>query len=139
MRSLPAALSFLTRFPVGRWVQFDAAGVARSAGWFPWIGILLGAIYGAAAALLRDRLPLPIPSIVLVALDALLTGALHWDGLADNPDGFGGGKDREDVLAIMRDSRIGSYGGVALVLLIALKMAAYSLLLGHEHWFEIIL
>ncbi|MGH8335335.1 MAG: adenosylcobinamide-GDP ribazoletransferase, partial [Gammaproteobacteria bacterium] len=139
MKSLLAALSFLTRLPVGRWAQFDATDVARSAGWFPLIGLLLGAICGAAAALLREHLPLAIVAVVLLALDALMTGALHFDGLADTADGFGGGKECEDVLRIMRDHSIGSYGGVALILLIALKVVAYCVLLQREHWFQAIL
>ncbi len=53
-------------------------------------------------------------AVLLVVLDALATGALHFDGLADTADGFGGGKSREDILRIMRDHAIGSYGGVAL-------------------------
>lgn len=135
MKSLLAALSFLTRIPAG---SFDGADVARSAGWFPLIGVALGAMYGGAAALLRGHLPLAVVAVALVALDAVLTGALHFDGLADTADGFGGGKDREDVLRIMRDHSIGSYGGVALVLAIGLKGAAYSALLGRERWFEAI-
>jgi cobalamin 5'-phosphate synthase/cobalamin synthase len=71
---------------------------------------------------------------LLVALDALVTGGLHFDGLADTADGFGGGKTREDVLRIMRDHAIGSYGGTALVLLVELKVAAYAALLGGDRW-----
>jgi len=134
MKSLFAALSFLTRFPAARWARFDTADVARSAGWFPLIGILLGAICATAASLLREHLPSVIVAVVLIALDALLTGALHFDGLADTADGFGGGSDREDVLRIMRDHSIGSYGGVALILLIGLKIAAYGVLLMRDHW-----
>ena len=128
MKSLIAAISFLTRLPVGRLVKVDAGDVARAAGWFPFVGLLLGAIYAGAAWLLRGHWPDVVVAVLLVALDALLTGALHFDGLADTADGFGGGKDREDVLRIMRDHAIGSYGGTALVLLVALKVAAYSLL-----------
>jgi cobalamin 5'-phosphate synthase/cobalamin synthase len=139
MRSLAAAISFLTRLPVGRFVQFDSSDVARSAGWFPLVGLLLGAIGAGAAAVLRGHLPSMLLAVILVVLDALLTGALHFDGLADTADGFGGGKDRDDVLRIMRDHAIGSYGGTALVLLVALKVAAYSALLGGERWFWAIL
>ena len=67
-----------------------------------------------------------------------MTGALHLDGLADTADGFGGGRDREDVLRIMRDHSIGSYGGTALVLVIALKVAAYSALLQRDRLFPAI-
>jgi cobalamin 5'-phosphate synthase/cobalamin synthase len=139
MKSLAAALSFLTRFPIGRLVSFDASDVARSAGWFPMVGLLLGAIGVGVAFLLRGHLPPLLMAVILVVLDALLTGALHLDGLADTADGFGGGRNREDVLRIMRDHAIGSYGGAALALLVALKVAAYSALLGREVWIPAIL
>ena len=139
MRSLAAAVSFLTRLPVGRFVAFDLAAVARSAGWFPLVGILIGAICAGVGFLLREHLPSALVAVVLVTLDALLTGALHFDGLADTADGFGGGKNREDVLRIMRDHAIGSYGGTALALLVALKVAAYAALLNGDGWLPAIL
>ncbi len=108
MKWFLAAIAFLTRFPVGRWVAFDAEDVAHSAGWFPLIGTFLGAIYSLAAVLLKGHLPSAVIAVLLVLLDALATGALHFDGLADTADGFGGGKDREDILRIMRDHAIGS-------------------------------
>ncbi len=129
MRSLLAAIAFLTRIPIGSRADFDPDDVARSAGWFPLIGALLGAIYCAVAVILRPHLPPPIVAILLVTIDALLTGALHYDGLADTADGFGGGKDRTDVLQIMRDHSIGSYGGLALAIVIVLKIAAINALL----------
>ena len=134
MKRLLAATAFLTRLPVGRWAAFDAGDVARSAGWFPLIGILLGIIYSGAAVLLKGHLPSGAVAVLLVILDALATGALHYDGLADTADGFGGGKNREDILRIMRDHCIGAYGGVALVVLVALKIAAYDGLLRQSEW-----
>jgi cobalamin 5'-phosphate synthase/cobalamin synthase len=134
VKSLVAAIAFLTTFPVGRLVACDASDVARSAGWFPLVGAILGLIDYLAASLLKDRLPLGVVAVLLVILDALLTGALHLDGLADTADGFGGGRSREDVLRIMRDHNIGSYGGVALVALVALKVTAYAALLNRGNW-----
>jgi adenosylcobinamide-GDP ribazoletransferase len=134
VKSFLAAIAFLTRLPVGRLAVFGAADVAHSAGWFPVIGLLLGATYAAAATLVRDYLPLGVVAVLLVSLDALATGALHFDGLADTADGFGGGKSREDILRIMRDHAIGSYGGVALVALVALKVMAYAALLTRDNW-----
>jgi cobalamin 5'-phosphate synthase/cobalamin synthase len=131
---LLAAIAFLTRFPVGGWAAVDAADVARSAGWFPLIGTLLGIIYSAAAVLLKGHLPSAAAAVLLAMLDALATGALHYDGLADTADGFGGGKNSEDILRIMRDHAIGAYGGVALVVLLALKIAAYDGLLRRSEW-----
>ena len=124
----------MTRIPVGRFSAADEVSVGRSAGWFPLVGLLLGAFGSLAAASLKDYLPSTVVAVLLVLLDALVTGALHYDGLADTADGFGAGRNREDVLRIMRDHAIGSYGGVALVVLIALKVTAYSALLRQSHW-----
>ena len=134
MRSFLAAVTFLTRLPVGRLAAFDAADVAHSAGWFPLIGVFLGMICILTAALLKNYLPLEVVAVLLVILDALATGALHYDGLADTADGFGGGKGREDILRIMRDHAIGSYGGMALATLVALKVTAYAALLKQSNW-----
>jgi adenosylcobinamide-GDP ribazoletransferase len=134
VKSLLAAIAFLTRFPVGRFLAVHVADVAQSSPWFPLIGLLLGAIYTLAAGLLRSHLPLMAVSVLLIFLDAILTGALHFDGLADTADGFGGGGSREDVLRIMRDHSIGSYGGLALVVVVALKAAAYAVLLQQSNW-----
>ena len=139
MRSLLAAVAFLTRFPVGRSVPFEAADVSRSAGWFPLIGLLLGGLSIAAAALLKRHLPPIVIAALLLLLDAVLTGALHFDGLADTADGFGGGKGREQVLAIMRDHSIGSYGALALALVVGLKLTAYATLLKQSDWLPALL
>jgi len=71
-----------------------------------------------------------VSAVLLVSLEAALTGGLHLDGLADTADGFGGGHTREDTLRIMRDHAIGSYGGAALSLAILLKVAAMAALIG---------
>lgn len=134
MKSFFAGVAFLTRLPVGKIATFDAADVAHSAGWFPAIGLLLGAVYALAAVLLRTHLPPAVIAVLLIVLDALLTGALHFDGLADTADGFGGGKTRDDVLRIMREHAIGSYGGLALAALVALKTTAYTRLLQQSDW-----
>ena len=134
MRSFLAAVAFLTRIPVGRFLSFDGADVARSAGWFPLVGALLGATSTLFAFLVHEHLPPAVVAVLMVLLEALLTGALHFDALADTADGFGGGTTRDDVLRIMRDHAIGSYGGVALALLIALKVTAYAALLQRPSW-----
>jgi len=119
-----AALGFLTRLPSGRRGIVGAEDVARSARWFPLVGALLGGIYVGIGLLLIRVFPPFVTAVIIVAMDALLTGALHLDGLADTADGFGGGHTREDVLRIMRDHSIGAYGAIALILVIALKIGA---------------
>jgi cobalamin 5'-phosphate synthase/cobalamin synthase len=122
------AVAFLSRLPVP--LDFDAADVGRASLFFPLIGAALGALSVGAAHLLRmTSLPPLVQAALLVALGALATGALHFDGLADSADGFGGGRTREDVLRIMRDHAIGAYGALALVLLVVLKVGAIAALL----------
>ncbi len=134
MKSLLAAVAFLTRIPVGRSRAFDAIDVGHSGGWFPLVGAALGGFACLLAALLKDRLPLGVVGVLLVLVDAIATGAIHFDGLADAADGFGGGTDRDDVLRIMRDHAIGSYGGVALAICVALKVMAYAAVLNRTNW-----
>src|SRR5260370_2507243 len=105
----------MTRIPVGRFSAADEVSVGHSAGWFPLVGLLLGAVGSLAAAALKDYLPFAVVAVLLVMLDALLTGALHYDGLADTAYGFGAGRNREDVLRIMRDHAIATYVALPLV------------------------
>jgi cobalamin 5'-phosphate synthase/cobalamin synthase len=128
MRRLLAGIAFLTRLPVPARLAFDARDVARATLVFPVVGLLIGGVQALVAALLAPHLPPLLIAALLIAVAALLTGALHLDGLADMADGFGGGRTREDVLRIMRDHAIGAYGAVALILQIAVKLAALSAL-----------
>jgi len=139
VKSVLAAFAFLTRIPVPGAAGFDGDDVARAAAWFPLVGMALGGIYGLAAALLRNHLPSLVLAGLLVLLDVLFTGALHFDGLADTADGFGGGKNLEDTLRIMRDHLIGSYGGVALALVVTLKVTAFSMILQQSNWLPALL
>lgn len=128
MRSLLVAVAFLTRLPVRP--AADARDVARAMPLFPIVGAALGAALAAAAAGLHRALPAPLVAILVVALGALATGALHLDGLADTADGLGGGRDADHALAIMKDHAVGAYGATALVLVLAVKAAAVQALLG---------
>jgi adenosylcobinamide-GDP ribazoletransferase len=122
------SLRFFSRLPApgGAGAQFSLARLAWSA---PIAGALIGALAALAFAL-ADLLRLPpfLAAAFAVATLALATGALHEDGLADVADGFGGGKTREAKLAIMRDSRIGAYGAVALALGLMLRVGALAAL-----------
>ncbi len=132
--ALSAAFGFLTRLPAPP-AAFDARTLARSLVWFPWVGVALGACQFALAGLLGDERSPLLSAALVVALSALLTGALHLDGLADVFDGLGGGRgDRARTLAIMRDSRIGSFGALALCLVVTAKIAALEPLLASGVW-----
>src|SRR4051812_12943574 len=118
-----AALAFLTRIPVGRWVALGADDVGRGVAFFPVVGAAVGALAGLAAEGLDGPLPALVAGGLGVAAALVLTGALHLDGLADTADAFGSG-DRPRRLEIMRDSRIGSFGAAAIALAVLVEAAA---------------
>lgn len=128
MRRVAVAIAFLTRLPVPGAPALDAAEVGRAAMFFPAVGALLGGLLAVAARILSPRLTPTLAAALLVALLALLTGALHLDGLADTADGFGGGRTAEDVLRIMRDHAVGAFGATALVITLGVKVAAIAAL-----------
>ncbi|WP_077002669.1 adenosylcobinamide-GDP ribazoletransferase [Variovorax sp. KK3] len=138
VRHFLLALQFFTRVPVtGRladWVGFSPAMLRASAAHFPGVGWLVGAV-GAAVFLLTQPGLHGVAGAAAAALlstiaTVLLTGAFHEDGLADVADGLGGSADRERALEIMKDSRIGAFGAIALVLALGLKIALLATLAG---------
>jgi adenosylcobinamide-GDP ribazoletransferase len=130
LADLSAALGLLTRLPTGWLPQHSSpAGFARSIWAYPLVGLGIGAAGGAVmAAGLWLGLPPLVAALWSLAATLLLTGGFHEDGLADTADGFGGGRDRARKLEIMRDSRIGSYGVLALVLALGLRAATLAAL-----------
>jgi adenosylcobinamide-GDP ribazoletransferase len=128
--TFPLALTFLTKFPWFRTAPADAGALARAMFWFPWVGALLGLVYWGAWAALGRVWPGPAAAGVLLALTVWSTGGLHLDGLADTADGLGGGHTPEARLAIMKDSRVGTFGVLALVVALVLKFAFFLSLAG---------
>lgn len=135
MKSLVCAISFLTRFPVPQSFIFDAKDVGKATVFFPLVGAILGGLQFLVVKTLEfagvsfeTTLKAVLLAIVLLIINAFATGALHFDGLADMADGFGGGLDKKNVLRIMRDHVIGTYGGTALILLLLLKVTAIAAL-----------
>ncbi len=120
LRSLLAAFRFLTRIPLpGR--PTEGRELQGAVAWFPLVGACVG-LFTAAAFHFASRLwPPAIAATLAVAAGLLLTGGFHEDGLTDAVDGLGGGFTREKVLAIMKDSRIGAYGSMALVCALLLR------------------
>jgi adenosylcobinamide-GDP ribazoletransferase len=112
---LLAAVQFLTRLPV-RPGPYQQDSLARAVKFFPIVGLLIGSGSLLLYKLLVPHLPLTIIALLVVVYLVAITGCIHEDGLADSADGFGGGWEREKVLAIMRDSSIGTYGAVSLAL-----------------------
>lgn len=124
-RRFLVAVMFFTRIPVGL-ADVNDSDLNRAVRFFPLVGILVG-IAGALVFWLCDHvLPLEISVLLSMAATVLLTGAFHEDGLADAIDGLGGGWTKEQVLTIMVDSRLGSYGAIGLVLALLIKYQALS-------------
>lgn len=118
------AVMFLTRIPVPRTLPYSPALLNGSSRYFPLVGLLVGLV---AALVYQIATLLWTPALALVlsmVATLLLTGAFHEDGLADTFDGLGGSHERERALAIMKDSRIGTYGSVGLGLALAVKFLA---------------
>ena len=120
------ALQFLTRVPVPRWVGFEPAWLQQSVRYFPLVGLFVGLVAAAVMGAAHWLLPDVLAAGLGIAATVLLTGAFHEDGFADTCDGLGGAVDRARALAIMKDSRIGSYGSVGLILMLGLKAAALT-------------
>jgi adenosylcobinamide-GDP ribazoletransferase len=121
------AVSFLTRLPMPHPEGAMPPNFVRAQRMFPIVGALIGAAVGLLCLGLRH---IGVPDLAAAALalgvGAMLTGALHEDGLADVADGFGGGRDVAAKLEIMRDSRLGTYGALALLVSFATKLSALA-------------
>ncbi|OJV12466.1 MAG: adenosylcobinamide-GDP ribazoletransferase [Dyadobacter sp. 50-39] len=126
------ALQFYTRIPAPQWVIYRPEYLSLATAYLPLIGWLVGLIAGGAW-LAGDYLTNPsIAVLCSMIISILLTGAFHEDGFADVCDGFGGGWTREKILEIMKDSRVGTYASVGLILILALKFALLHTIVGAE-------
>ena len=124
---LGISVAFCTRLPLAQSAPTEGRDVARAS----WAMPVAGALVGGMAALVywagyRGGLPSWPAAALALAAAVAMTGVLHEDGLADTADGFGGGKDREHKLAIMRDSRLGTYGACALAASFMLRWSALA-------------
>lgn len=115
------AIQFLTRLPVPQLPGFKTGWLAESTRFFPLVGALVGAIAVGVWWLSSLLFPPLVAVGLMMSASVLVTGAFHEDGFADVCDGFGGGKTREAVLAIMKDSRIGAYGAMGVAMMLGLK------------------
>jgi len=127
------SVQFLSRFPTPQYTSITAMEMGRSVSWFPVVGALIGAVL-VAVAQLQVWLPPEVVAGVVLAVWILSTGALHLDGLADTADGWLAGGDHQHVLEVMKDSRIGTGGGVALVGLLLLKWSLVVVLIEYQAW-----
>jgi len=139
MRRFLAALQFLTIVPLPAGLHPDERALGGSLPFFPVVGLLTGAAVALADWGLGRLFPVGVTSVFTVILMIAASGALHIDGLADTADGFFSARPRERILAIMRDSRSGPMGVVAIVCVVALKIALVASVAGPWRWWVLLL
>lgn len=128
LRIFLTAVQFFTRIPVPAWVGHSAQQLAQAARYFPLVGMCVGLLCAAVLMIAAQVLPLTLAVGLSMVAGILITGAFHEDGLSDFADGLGGGFTREKALEIMKDSRVGAYGAISLILVLLLKYQALTVL-----------
>jgi adenosylcobinamide-GDP ribazoletransferase len=126
IKILFTAIMFYTRIPVPASTGFSNEMLNKSTRYFPFIGLIVGGIGALIFWLLHFILPFQVSIILCMATTIFVTGAFHEDAFADFCDGFGGGYTKERILEIMKDSRIGTYGAVAILLMLTTKFVCLS-------------
>ncbi len=127
VEELLVAFQFLTRLPISR-IAYQPNSLSRSAKFFPVVGLVIGLGAAVLQNVLTPHLNRALAALLVLTFLVLMTGALHEDGLADTVDAFGGGRNREQALTILRDSRIGSFGALALVLSVLARLLLLSII-----------
>ena len=129
MKNFRSAIQFMTALPAGRAGEFEAAGMVP---WFPAVGLLLGGLLALFDALAVRLWSLPTAAVLEVVLLVVMTGAFHLDGLGDTADGLFSHRPKEKMLEIMKDSRIGAMGVVAICSVLAVKWTGLNGLRDHR-------
>lgn len=140
-RSFLLAVGFFTRIPVPHFPDFQEQELNHAARYFPLVGIIVGLAGATVHVLAQQIFPSEIAVLLSMAATIYLTGAFHEDGLADSADGLGGGWKSEQILTIMQDSRLGTYGAIALFLMLfgkfqllnalPVQFVAYAIIIAH--------
>ncbi len=139
MKSFFAAVQFLTIVPVPATWSGKAEDLQKSITFFPVVGVFIGLVVATLDAGLSRLLPLHLSSLLVVAAMVGLSGGLHIDGLADTADGLFSSRSREEILEIMKDSRVGPMGVVAIVFVVGAKVLAITSLPATVRWGVILL
>lgn len=132
LRQFLLAIQFLTRLPVPNRLATTEAELGRAAAFFPLVGVIVGGSTAGVYLLAARVVSPPVAILLALVFAAFITSGFHEDGLADTFDGLGGGWTKDRALEIMRDSRIGAYGALALIFLILGKFITLTEL-GSEH------
>lgn len=129
MKALILTLQFLTRLPLPFMIEGGPDLFAKGMKYFPAAGLLIGGLDLGLAALLMLVFPADITAMLVVLFDLYLTGGLHMDGLADTADALGSHRNKERMLEIMKDSRIGTFGVLAVIAVLLIRMGMYRQIL----------
>jgi adenosylcobinamide-GDP ribazoletransferase len=129
------ALMFYTRIPCPSWIDHSEEYINKATRYFPLIGWIVGTASALIVFFSAMLFSTSVSIILSMVVSILLTGAFHEDGFGDVCDGFGGGWTKEKILEIMKDSRMGAYGVIGLILLLALKFFTLIELLNLDLWF----
>lgn len=132
LRLFFTAVQFFTRIPLPAWVGHSAQQLDQATRYLPAVGMCVGVLAAVVLWVCAQVLPLSLAVALSMVSGILATGAFHEDGLSDFADGMGGGYTREKILAIMKDSRIGAYGAIAIVLTLLIKYQALLALGTHS-------
>lgn len=117
------AVTFFTRIPVSRWAAYSQESMNQATSYYPMVGWVVGCFAALVFYVLNLLIPV-FPAVVLSTVASVwLTGAFHEDGFADVCDGFGGGWEKERILTIMKDSRVGAFGAIGIFLIILVKVS----------------
>ncbi len=139
MKVFFAAFGTLTVLPLPRRFQCDEKSLAASVIYFPLVALLLGGVPAVLFYLLKSLLaPLPLAALLLFVL-VMLTGGLHLDGLADLADAFGAGGSPERMLGVMKESQVGAFGVIALVLVLLFKFSLFFEIINKGRWPDFLL
>ena len=134
MKSLLLAFQFLTTFPIATRSDLQPSDYSGSLRWFFVVGFFIGVLQWLFALIGHVlNLPVDLLAVLIVLVGIIATGGLHLDGVADATDGFGGGYDRESILRIMKDDRLGVFGVAAIMITLYLKIIATRLILISSH------
>ena len=139
MKRILAAIQFLTVVPMPASLVIGERDLGRSAPFFPVIGLGIGAFAACLDYGLRQILPIPVAGVLVIIFLLTVSGGLHMDGLADTADGFFSSRPRERVLEIMRDSRTGPMGVMAIVCVLVLKVALFAWVPAPARWWVLLL
>lgn len=138
LHALIAALQFLTRLPLPVRIDYTHQVFSRSVVFYPVAGLAIGLLLAAAGSIMEQWLPLLPAAAMLVGIWISLTGGLHLDGLMDTADGILSHRPREQMLEIMKDSRVGAMGVIVCVLLVLLKFSLVYTLFVQGDWIKAI-